>query len=50
MTDIVVAIYDLMGRVVEPIMEDEIVRDKVERLFQVGCFFFSGKVKRTSAK
>ncbi|XP_063381868.1 Kv channel-interacting protein 1-like [Cydia fagiglandana] len=34
MTDIVTAIYDLMGRVVEPSVEDDIVQQKVERLFQ----------------
>lgn len=41
MTDIVTAIYDLMGRVSDPLVEDDIVQQKVERLFQVcQCFFF----------
>lgn len=35
MTEIVSAIYDLMGRIVDPAADEEIVRDKVERLFQV---------------
>lgn len=35
MTDIVTAIYDLMGRVSDPLVEDDIVQQKVERLFQV---------------
>lgn len=40
MTDIVTAIYDLMGRVSDPLVEDDIVQQKVERLFQVcQCFF-----------
>ncbi|KOB75901.1 Uncharacterized protein OBRU01_05739, partial [Operophtera brumata] len=34
MTEIVNAIYDLMGRIVDPNVDDEIVRDKVEKLFQ----------------
>lgn len=42
MTEIVAAIYDLMGRVAEPVLEDDAVRDKVERLFQV-CIF-SGNI------
>ncbi|XP_026743827.1 Kv channel-interacting protein 4-like isoform X2 [Trichoplusia ni] len=34
MTEIVSAIYDLMGKIVEPNMDDDVVREKVERLFQ----------------
>ncbi|XP_045769568.1 Kv channel-interacting protein 4-like isoform X2 [Maniola jurtina] len=34
MTEIVTAIYDLMGKIVEPMIDDEVVREKVERLFQ----------------
>ncbi|CAH0720139.1 unnamed protein product, partial [Brenthis ino] len=34
MTEIVTAIYDLMGKIVEPTVDDEAVREKVERLFQ----------------
>ncbi|XP_047531399.1 Kv channel-interacting protein 4-like [Vanessa atalanta] len=34
MTEIVNAIYDLMGKIVEPMIDDEVVREKVERLFQ----------------
>ncbi|KAM3964989.1 Kv channel-interacting protein 4 [Aphomia sociella] len=34
MTEIVGAIYDLMGRIVDPMADEEVVRDKVERLFQ----------------
>ncbi|CAH2240123.1 jg6377 [Pararge aegeria aegeria] len=34
MTEIVTAIYDLMGKIVEPMVDEEVVRDKVERLFQ----------------
>ena len=40
MTEIVNAIYDLMGRIVEPMIDDEAVREKVERLFQVIIFLF----------
>lgn len=40
MTEIVAAIYDLMGRVVDPMIEDEAVREKVEKLFQVTIFSF----------
>lgn len=35
MTEIVNAVYDLMGRIVDPSADDEVVREKVERLFQV---------------
>lgn len=35
MTEIVTAIYDLMGKIVEPMIDDEAVREKVERMFQV---------------
>ncbi|KAL0830408.1 hypothetical protein ABMA28_002587 [Loxostege sticticalis] len=34
MTEIVNAVYDLMGRIVDPSADDEVVREKVERLFQ----------------
>ncbi|XP_028171009.1 Kv channel-interacting protein 4-like isoform X2 [Ostrinia furnacalis] len=34
MTEIVNAIYDLMGRIVDPSVDEEIIREKVERLFQ----------------
>ncbi|XP_061378628.1 Kv channel-interacting protein 4-like [Danaus plexippus] len=34
MTEIVTAIYDLMGKIVEPMIDDEAVREKVERMFQ----------------
>ncbi|XP_063891705.1 Kv channel-interacting protein 4 [Helicoverpa armigera] len=34
MTEIVTAIYDLMGKIVEPMLEDDVIREKVERLFQ----------------
>lgn len=35
MTEIVTAIYDLMGKIVEPMIDDDAIREKVERLFQV---------------
>lgn len=38
MTEIVTAIYDLMGKIVEPLIDDDAVREKVERLFQVNSF------------
>ncbi|CAG4929360.1 unnamed protein product [Colias eurytheme] len=34
MTEIVTAIYDLMGKIVEPMIDDDAIREKVERLFQ----------------
>ncbi|GBP19181.1 Kv channel-interacting protein 4 [Eumeta japonica] len=34
MFEIVTAIYDLMGKIVEPVVDEDVVRDKVERLFQ----------------
>ncbi|XP_049872808.1 Kv channel-interacting protein 4 isoform X1 [Pectinophora gossypiella] len=34
MTEIVSAIYDLMGKIVDPNADDDIVQEKVERLFQ----------------
>jgi Ca2+-binding EF-hand superfamily protein len=39
MSEIVTAIYDLMGKVVDPVADEEVVREKVERLFQVILFF-----------
>lgn len=35
MTDIVSAIYDLMGKVAEPSVDEDTVKDKVDRIFQV---------------
>lgn len=35
MTDIVSAVYDLMGKLTDPCIEDDTVKDKVERIFQV---------------
>nr|CAD7266400.1 unnamed protein product [Timema shepardi] len=34
MTDIVSAIYDLMGKFAEPCVDDETVKEKVDRIFQ----------------
>ncbi|XP_057654180.1 Kv channel-interacting protein 4-like isoform X4 [Diorhabda carinulata] len=34
MTDIVSAIYDLMGKLAEPCIEEDTVKDKVDRIFQ----------------
>ncbi|KAJ3627029.1 hypothetical protein MTP99_014437 [Tenebrio molitor] len=34
MTDIVSAIYDLMGKVAEPSVDEDTVKDKVDRIFQ----------------
>lgn len=35
MTDIVNAVYDLMGKVSEPCVDDNTVKEKVDRIFQV---------------
>lgn len=35
MTDIVSAIYDLMGKVSEPSVDEDTVKEKVDRIFQV---------------
>jgi hypothetical protein len=35
MTDIVTAIYELMGKFTEPCVDESTVRDKVDRIFQV---------------
>lgn len=35
MTDIVTAIYDLMGKLTEPCIEDDTVKEKVDRIFSV---------------
>ena len=35
MSDIVTAIYDMMGRYVEPSIDDTSAKDHVERIFQV---------------
>ncbi|XP_022919778.1 A-type potassium channel modulatory protein KCNIP1 isoform X1 [Onthophagus taurus] len=34
MTDIVSAVYDLMGKLAEPCIDDDTVKEKVERIFQ----------------
>lgn len=39
MTDIVSAVYDLMGKFVEPSIEDTTVAVKVDRIFQVSRKF-----------
>lgn len=35
MTDMVTAIYELMGKFTEPCVDESTVRDKVDRIFQV---------------
>jgi Ca2+-binding EF-hand superfamily protein len=35
MTDVVTAIYELMGKFTEPCVDESTVRDKVDRIFQV---------------
>ncbi|RZC37598.1 Kv channel-interacting protein 1, partial [Asbolus verrucosus] len=34
MTDIVSAVYDLMGKVTEPCVDEDTVKEKVDRIFQ----------------
>lgn len=40
MTDIVNAVYDLMGKVSEPCVDDNTVKEKVDRIFQVSEMVF----------
>lgn len=51
MTDIVTAIYELMGKLAEPSVDDDTIKDKVDRIFEVKtttaapllfgiCYFF----------
>lgn len=35
LTEIVSSVYDLMGKVVDSNLDDDIVQEKVERIFQV---------------
>lgn len=35
MTDIITSIYDLMGKLVEPAVEDDTIKDKVDKIFKV---------------
>lgn len=35
MTDIVTSIYDLMGKLTDPCVEEDTVKDKVEQIFCV---------------
>lgn len=35
MTDIVTAIYELMGKIAEPCVDEETIKEKVDRIFQV---------------
>lgn len=37
MTDIVTAIYELMGRLPDTLPDEEKIKEKVERIFQVCC-------------
>lgn len=37
---IIKAVYDLMGKAVEPMVEENTTREHVERVFQVMSFFF----------
>lgn len=39
MTDIVSAVYDLMGKLTDPSIEEDTVKDKVDRIFQVSIIF-----------
>lgn len=41
MTDIVTAVYELMGKFADPNLDHEGVREKVDRIFQVWIFFLS---------
>lgn len=35
MTDIVSSVYDLMGKLAEPCIDDDTIKEKVDRIFQV---------------
>lgn len=38
MTDIVTAVYDLMGKLAEPCIDEDTVKEKVDMLFRVSYF------------
>lgn len=40
MTDIVSAIYEMMGRFTQPVVEEYSAREHVDKVFQVLWFFF----------
>ncbi|KAF4522370.1 hypothetical protein B566_EDAN012227 [Ephemera danica] len=46
MTDIVTAVYDLMGRFTDPFVDEAVIKEKVDRIFQVSQLklFFIKKV------
>lgn len=39
MTDIVTAVYELMGKLAEPCIDDDTVKEKVDLLFSVSTYF-----------
>lgn len=39
MTDIVTAIYELMGKLAEPTVDEDTIKDKVDRIFEVAKAF-----------
>lgn len=40
MTDIVTAVYELMGKLAEPSVDEDTIKDKVDRIFEVNVFNF----------
>ena len=37
MEDVVGSVFDLMGRTSDPILEEEVINERVDHLFEVNC-------------
>ena len=37
MEDVVGSVFDLMGRTADPMLEEEVISERVDTIFEVGC-------------
>ena len=45
MEDVVGSVFDLMGRTSDPILEEEVISERVDTIFEVSCFVYKNLSK-----
>ena len=48
MEDVVGSVFDLMGRTSDPILEEEVISERVDTIFEVSCLVYQNISKFVS--
>ena len=44
MEDVVGSVFDLMGRTADPMLEEEVISERVDTIFEVGCLIIFERI------